>query len=93
MSLLHSFYCWGQAATVLLSTVFFAIAGIEHWRILATLWTIVPILNFILFLKVPIATLSETRGQESGLAELIRTPGFLFLKQHLYNHCAGVAFA
>lgn len=87
MSLLHSFYCWGQAATVLLSTVFFAIAGIEHWRILAALWSIVPMLNFILFLKVPIAALSETRGQESGLAELIRTPGFLFFC--LMMLCAG----
>lgn len=87
MSLLHSFYCWGQAATVLLSTVFFAIAGIEHWRILAALWSIVPMLNFILFLKVPIATLSETRGQASGFAELIRTPQFLFFC--LMMLCAG----
>ena len=87
MSLLHSFYCWGQAATVLLSTLFFAIAGIEHWRILAALWAIVPMLNFILFLKVPIATLSETRGQASGFAELIRTPGFLLFC--LMMLCAG----
>ena len=87
MSLLHSFYCWGQAATVLLSTVFFALAAIEHWRILAALWAIVPMLNFILFLKVPIATLSETRGQESGFAELIKTPQFLFFC--LMMLCAG----
>ncbi len=87
MSLLHSFYCWGQAATVLLSTVFFALAGIEHWRILAALWAILPMLNFILFLKVPIATLSETRGQESGFAELIKTPQFLFFC--LMMLCAG----
>lgn len=87
MSLLHSFYCWGQAATVLLSTLFFALAGIAHWRILVALWAIVPMLNFILFLKVPIATLSETRGQESGFAELIRTPQFLFFC--LMMLCAG----
>lgn len=35
MSLLHSFYCWGQLAVVLLSTLFFSIFGIEKWHILA----------------------------------------------------------
>ena len=33
MSLLHSFYCWGHAAVVLISTLFFYVVGIEHWRI------------------------------------------------------------
>ena len=47
MSLLHSFYCWGQAATVLLSTLFFTFAGIKNWRILAALWAII----FCFFLK------------------------------------------
>ena len=28
MSMLHSFYCWGQAGIVLLSTLFFQIAGV-----------------------------------------------------------------
>lgn len=78
MSLLHSFYCWGQAATVLISTVFFTVAGIENWRILAAFWAIVPAVNFVLFLKVPVAMLSQTRGKASGFAELIKTPVFLF---------------
>ena len=29
MSLLHSFYCWGHVAVVLLSTAYFALAGVE----------------------------------------------------------------
>ena len=32
MSLLHSFYCWGSVGVILLSTIFFAIFGIENWR-------------------------------------------------------------
>jgi len=87
MSFLHSFYCWGQAATVLLSTVFFALAGIENWRILAALWSLIPTLNFILFLKVPIPALAETSSRKSGFAELIRTPRFLFFC--LMMLCAG----
>ena len=31
MSLLHSFYCWGSVGVILLSTLFFAVFGIEHW--------------------------------------------------------------
>lgn len=29
MSLLHSFYCWGSVGVILLSTIFFAMFGIE----------------------------------------------------------------
>ena len=59
MSLLHSFYCWGHVAVVLLSTIFFRIFGIENWKIMALIWAIVPIVNGITFTKVPIATLIE----------------------------------
>ena len=57
MSLLHSFYCWGHVAVVLISTGFFWIAGIENWKILALVWACVPIINGLVFLKVPIAPL------------------------------------
>ena len=59
MSLLHSFYCWGQMAVVLLSTVFFAAAGMGSWRVLCVLWALVPACNAVYFLKVPIRTLEE----------------------------------
>ena len=54
MSLLHSFYCWGHVAVVLISTLFFRLAGIRNWSILALLWSIVPIFNSIYFSFVPI---------------------------------------
>ena len=59
MSLLHSFYCWGHVAVVLLSTLFFTLAGQANWRILACLWAVVPILNALYFSVVPINTLVE----------------------------------
>ena len=34
MSLLHSFYSWGQVGVVLLSTVYFAVFGTARWKIL-----------------------------------------------------------
>jgi len=35
MSLLHSFYCWGAVGTILLSTIFFAMFGMNCWNWLA----------------------------------------------------------
>ena len=40
MSILHSFYCWGHMAVVILSTAFFWAAGIGNWRILPFIWAI-----------------------------------------------------
>ena len=54
MSLLHSFYCWGQASMILLSTIFFAVFGIENWRILACLWSLIPFFNMFYFCLVPL---------------------------------------
>lgn len=54
MSLLHSFYCWGHVGVVLIATGFFAVFGIENWRILAWLLALVPICNIFYFLLVPI---------------------------------------
>lgn len=65
MSLLHSFYCWGHVAVVLLSTIFFAVFGIHNWRVLAILWALIPILNAIAFTKVPIGSL--IKDGETGL--------------------------
>lgn len=57
MSLLHSFYCWGHVGVVLLSTAFFAFAGIKNWKILAVIWAVIPVCNMILFAKAPIYSL------------------------------------
>lgn len=59
MSLLHSFYCWGHVAVVLVSTVFFHLFGIENWKIMACIWAVIPFANLILFTKVPIASLMD----------------------------------
>ena len=57
MSLLHSFYCWGQVGVVLLSTLFFVIFGVEHWPIMGCIWVIIPAIGAVAFTKVPIPTL------------------------------------
>lgn len=58
MSLLHSFYCWGHVLVVLLSTLFFSVFGIGHWKILSCIWAIVPFFNMFYFALVPIFPIS-----------------------------------
>ena len=58
MSLLHSFYCWGHVGVILVSTLFFRLFGFEHWRALAVLWALVPLVNAFLFTKVPILSVT-----------------------------------
>lgn len=78
MGLLHSFYCWGHAAVILLSTLFFTVFGIGSWRILACLWAIVPLLNAVYFTQVPISALNE-EGSGMTFQNLFRTRMFWFM--------------
>ena len=89
MSLLHSFYCWGHAAVVLISTLFFYVVGIEHWRILAIIWAVIPIGNALVFTKVPIASLLEDGETGLGLKALFRLKIFWILL--IMMICAGAS--
>lgn len=62
MALLHSFYCWGQMATVLITTLTLWGMGTERWHILPLLWAAVPFLNSFLFSAVPMPP--ETAPEE-----------------------------
>lgn len=78
MSLLHSFYCWGHVALVLLTTAFLAIFGEHSWRVLAVLWALIPLGNIFLFRLVPIADINA--GHEKlSLGRLLRQPIFWLL--------------
>ncbi len=57
MSVLHSFYCWGHMAVVILSTVYFVTIGTEHWQFLPFLWAILPLFNAFLYAFVPMHVL------------------------------------
>lgn len=89
MSMLHSFYCWGHAGVVLISTLFFYVAGIENWRILAMIWALIPIGNAVVFTKVPIAPLIEDGESGLQLKELFRIRVFWILL--IMMVCAGAS--
>lgn len=75
MSLLHSFYCWGSVGVILLSTIFFAIFGIENWRILACIWALIPLYNTFNFISCPIESLTE-EGEGLSIRQLCHIPIF-----------------
>ena len=89
MSMLHSFYCWGHAGVVLVSTLFFHVAGIENWKILAVVWALIPIGNAIAFARVPIASLMEEGEKGLSLKELFRMKLFWILM--IMMICAGAS--
>ena len=89
MSLLHSFYCWGCTGVVLISTLFFTIFGIGHWKALTLFWTIIPIGNMILFTKVPIYSLTDEGDKGMSIKELFREKIFWVLM--LMMVCSGAS--
>ena len=88
MSLLHSFYCWGSVGVILLSTIFFAIFGIENWRILACIWAMIPLYNTFNFISCPIESLTE-EGEGLSIRQLCHIP--IFWIALILMVCAGAS--
>ena len=89
MSLLHSFYCWGHVGVVLVSTAFFACFGTAHWKVMALLWTILPLINTVVFLRVPIYSLHEEGEAGMSIKELVCSKVFWVLM--LMMLCSGAS--
>ncbi len=88
MSFLHSFYCWGQMATVGLSTLFFVLAGVSSWRVLTLMWAVIPFVNFFLFLFCPL-NMTEQTEKSKGIRTLFAIPEFCVLM--LIILCSGAS--
>ncbi len=77
MSLLHSFYCWGQLVVVLLSTLALNIFGYNSWKWISLFWAIIPAINIYLFMNVP---LPETiKEKKEPIKSLFREKIFLLV--------------
>ena len=88
MSMLHSFYCWGCVGVILLSTLFFSVFGIEHWKWLACVWALIPFYNICNFATCPIERLTE-EGKGMTIRSLSRLP--VFWLAILLMVCAGAS--
>jgi MFS family permease len=89
MALLHSFYCWGYVGVVLLSTLYFNLAGVDNWRWLCILWAVLPMGNIFLFLKAPIKPL--TGESETSVPPRTLFTAKVFIILFLLMICAGAS--
>ena len=90
MSLVHSFFCWGSMGVVLGSTLFFALFGIENWKILTFIWALVPLYNAFNFINCPIERLVED-GKSMSIRQLLGVPVFWLMI--ILMICAGASEA
>lgn len=74
MSLLHSFYCWGQLAVVLITTLMLKIFGNGIWKYISLMWAAVPVVTLIYFVKVPLPETCE--GERRPMRELLKHHAF-----------------
>ncbi len=76
MALLHSFYCWGQLAVVVGTTTLLGLIGTQHWAWLPAIWAVVPLINTVVFLRVP---MPETVAEDdrTSIGDLFGAPMFL----------------
>ena len=86
MSTLHSFFCWGSMGVILISTLFFALFGVENWKILACILALVPLYNAFNFISCPIEKLVED-GESMSIGSLLKTP--IFWLMILLMVCSG----
>ncbi len=88
MSLLHSFYCWGSVGTIVISTLFFSVFGMDSWKWLTVFWALIPAYNIYNFATCPIVPIVED-GQGMGIRQLARRP--LFWVSICLMVCAGAS--
>ena len=88
MSLLHSFYCWGQAFTIIVTTILVMIFGYSRWANIPMLWAIIPFFNTLFFIKVPVIEPS-IKTEKFKLKHLIKDQKFLIYMVMML--CAGAS--
>ena len=76
MSLLHSFYCWGQLAVVLISTLLLHFASPAAWPIIVLCWALIPLFNAFNFAKTPMIMPEVEQEKEQGHNNWLKSPVF-----------------
>jgi fucose permease len=86
MSLLYSFYSWGQVLVIILSTSALLLVGQDMWYLLPLVWSLLPLYNFFKFRKVPLVP-SPEESKRTPLRTLFRSK--IFLLALLLMICSG----
>lgn len=86
MAFLHSFYCWGQALTVVVTTLLVKLLGFNDWRFIPLLWAIIPFLNMLFFTRVPVVEQPEQQNEKTSRS-IFKTREFICFA--IFMLCAG----
>lgn len=76
MSLMHSFYAWGQVLTIILTTLFLFLFPYSAWPVIVLVWALVPILDFIMFAGAPFPDVIAVEHRQT-MKDLLFKPYYL----------------
>ena len=75
MSMVHSFYCWGQAAVVLISTLLLWRFSQGMWRLLPIGWALIPLAKSVAFARVPLMP-ATPESERTKIGTLLKSKAF-----------------
>jgi MFS family permease len=87
MALMHSFYAWGQVATIVITSLFLFVFGVQNWQIIVLLWAIVPLINFLMFLAAPFPNVVPEEHRQT-MRQLLMRPFYLFALLAIFGGAA-----
>lgn len=76
MSLMHSFYAWGQVVTIVVTTLLLLVLGRARWQLILVMWAVLPVINFFMFLKAPFPPIIAEEHRQN-MKDLILHPFYL----------------
>ncbi len=76
MSFLHASYCWGFVTVVSVTTILIQIFSRASWQFIMLFWSILPLVNAIMFINVPIAD-GLPAEKRQGMKTLITNKYFI----------------
>jgi MFS family permease len=76
MALMHSFYAWGQVTTIIVTTLFLFVFGIQKWQYIVLFWAFIPLINFFMFLAAPFPDVIPEEHRQT-MKDLLFRPFYL----------------
>jgi fucose permease len=77
MTLMHSFYAWGQVATIIITTLCLFLIGKENWQYIALGWAIVPVIAFFMF-STSLYPPLPPRSKQEKVRKTLFSPFYVF---------------
>lgn len=88
MSLLHSFYCWGQMTVVGITTIIILSIGNDRWYLIPVFWALVPLINMFNFMTVPFMP-PIAENERTSIKKLLTSK--IFIVAMVIMLCAGAS--